>query len=116
MEKPKGKIVAIGGNVDKGTFPLPKAEHLRNCVRFFENGILKRIHDELYGLGTRIEVITTATYYPEELGQAYFDAFMKLGCDNVGILHIQTREQVIDPENLDRFSKANCIMFTGGDQ
>ena len=116
MEFPKGKIIAIGGKEDKGTVPQPAEAHLRNRVRFFENGILKRIHDELYGLGTRIEVITTATYYPEELGQAYFDAFLKLGCDNVGILHIQTREQVNAPENLERLSRADSIMFTGGDQ
>lgn len=116
MEFPKGKIMAIGGKEDKGTVPQPAEPHLRNRVRFFEHGILKRIHDELYGLGTRIEVITTATYFPEELGQAYFDAFVKLGCDNIGILHLQTREQVNDPENLERLNKANCIMFTGGDQ
>jgi len=116
MEKPKGKIVAIGGNVDKGTFPLPKAEHLRQQVRFFENGILKRIHDELYGLGTRIEVITSASLIPEEMGQAYFDAFVRLGCDNVGTLHIQNRNDVKRPEYLERLKKADAVMFTGGNQ
>src|SRR5688572_4316260 len=116
MEYPKGKIVAIGGHEDKGTVPQPEDPHLRNHVRFFENGILKRIHDELYGLGSRIEVITTATSFPEELGQAYLKAFLMLGCDNVGILHIQTREQVNESEYLERLSRANGIMFTGGDQ
>lgn len=116
MEYPKGKIVAIGGHEDKGTLPQPGEKELRNHVRFFENGILKRIHDELYGLGTRIEVITTATSFPEELGQAYFNAFLMLGCDNVGQLHIKTREDVNSPEYLERLSKADGIMFTGGDQ
>jgi cyanophycinase len=116
MDKPKGKIVAIGGNEDKGTFPAPAEEHLRQQVRFFENGILKRIHDELFGLGTRIEVVTTASHIPEELGQAYFQAFLSLGCDNVGILQIQNREDVERPEYLERLKKADAVMFTGGNQ
>lgn len=108
--------MAIGGKEDKGTVPRPVEPHLRDQVRFFENGILKRIHDELRGLGTRIEVITTATSFPEELGQAYFNAFLMLGCDNVGQLHIQTREDANEPEYLERISQADGIMFTGGDQ
>ena len=116
MEYPKGKIVAIGGHEDKGTTPQPVELELRTHVRFFENGILKRIHDELHGLGTRIEVITTATIFPEELGQAYFNAFLMLGCDNVGLLHIKTREDVNNPEYLERLAATDCVMFTGGDQ
>jgi cyanophycinase len=116
MVVPKGKIVAIGGNEDKGSIPVPAEEHLRKQVRFFENGILKRIHDELHGIGTRIEVITTASLIPEEIGRAYFNAFLLLGCDNVGILHIHTRQDANRPDYLERLSKADGIMFTGGDQ
>lgn len=43
MAVPKGKIVAIGGNEDKGSVPVLPEENLRKQVRFFENGILKRI-------------------------------------------------------------------------
>jgi cyanophycinase len=116
MEVPKGKIVAIGGNENKGPMPFSAEEDLPKEVGFFQNGILKRIHDELYGLGTRMEVITTAAHLPEEMGQAYFDAFLRLGCDNVGILNLQTREDVNRPEYLERIGKADGIMFTGGDQ
>jgi cyanophycinase len=116
MNDPKGKIVAIGGNEDKGSVPVPTEEKLRQQVRFFENGILKRIHDELYGIGTRIEVITTASLIPEEMGQAYYNAFLMLGCDNVGMLHIRTQEDANRPEYLTRISQADGIMFTGGDQ
>ncbi|KAA9331778.1 cyanophycinase [Adhaeribacter soli] len=116
METPKGKIVAIGGKEDKGSIPQPTDPELRNQVRFFENGILKRIHDELYGLGTRIEVVTTATQFPAEVGQAYLDAFLLLGCDNVGQLPIHSREDADEPEYLERLRKADGVMFTGGDQ
>ncbi|MFD2245392.1 cyanophycinase [Pontibacter ruber] len=116
MEAPKGKIVAIGGNEDKGSVPRPADEELGSRIRFFEHGILRRIHDELYGLGTRIEVITTASLIPEEVGQAYMDAFLLLGCDNVGVLHIKSTEDANNRGYLDRLSKANGVMFTGGDQ
>ena len=116
MQTPKGKIVAIGGNVDKGSIPLPKAEHLRQGVRFFENGILKRIHDELFGPATRIEIITSASLIPEEMGQAYVNAFQLLNCDNVGVLHIQSREDAERPDTLDRLRKTYGVMFTGGNQ
>ena len=108
--------MAIGGNEDKGSLPLPEEEPLRSHVRFFENGILKRIHDELHGIGTRIEVITTASRIPEEMSQAYYNGFLLLGCDNVGALHIQTKEDVVNPAYLDRLRKADAVMFTGGDQ
>ncbi|MDO6391548.1 cyanophycinase [Pontibacter sp. BT731] len=116
MRLPKGKIVAIGGNEDKGTMPEPTDEHLHDQIRFFETGILKRIHDELHGIGTRIEVITTASHIPEEMAQAYYDGFLLLGCDNVGALHLQTKEDVARPENLERLRKTDAVMFTGGNQ
>ncbi|WP_242928794.1 cyanophycinase [Pontibacter vulgaris] len=116
MQVPKGKIVAIGGHEDKGSVPMPADENLRASIRFFEHGILKRIHDELYGLGTRIEVITTASHIPEEMGKAYVDAFLLLGCENVGVMHIQNATDANRHENLKRLQEANAVMFTGGDQ
>ncbi|WP_018478669.1 cyanophycinase [Pontibacter roseus] len=116
MEAPKGKIVAIGGNEDKGSVPRPADEQLGDNIRFFEQGILRRIHDELHGLGTRIEVVTTASLIPEEVGQAYLDAFLLLGCDNVGVLHIRDAADANKAEYLERLAKADGVMFTGGNQ
>ena len=116
MEIPKGKIVAIGGNEDKGTTPDSANGHSNSPIRFFDEGILRRIHDELHGLGTRIEVITSASLIPKEMGQAYLDAFLLLGCDNVGTLHIRNTIDVNRRDYLDRLSKADGVMFTGGDQ
>ncbi|WP_439883532.1 cyanophycinase [Pontibacter sp. MBLB2868] len=113
---PKGKIVAIGGNEDKGSFPLTNNVDEPEQIQFFEQGILKRIHDELYGIGTRIEVITTATGIPEELYNAYLHGFILLGCDNVGHLAIKTREQADSEVTLQRLRKADGVMFTGGNQ
>ncbi|MHC2991007.1 cyanophycinase [Pontibacter sp. HJ8] len=116
MQTSKGKLVAIGGNEDKGTVPAPDDSASRNQLRFFDQGILKRIHDELPGPGTRIEVITTASSIPEEMGKMYTDAFLLLGCDNVGVLPIQQPCDAANPLYLDRLREANAVMFTGGDQ
>jgi cyanophycinase len=116
MHTPKGKLVAIGGNEDKGTVPAPDNKESGSQLRFFDQGILKRIHDELYGPGTRIEVITTASRIPEEMGKMYTDAFLLLGCDNVGVLPIQQAADAVNPLYLKRLREANAVMFTGGDQ
>jgi cyanophycinase len=116
MQAPKGKIVAIGGNEEKGTVSVPEAVELEKPSHFFDQGILKRIHDELHGLGTRIEVVTTATRFPEEVGRVYTDAFLKLGCDNVGILPLQRPEDTQQPEYLERLRATDAVMVSGGDQ
>ncbi|WP_162425746.1 cyanophycinase [Pontibacter pudoricolor] len=116
MKTPKGKIVAIGGNEDKGNLPLQvKANEFRQQHQF-DHGILKRIHDELHGLGTRIEVVTTATLAPAVAGKVYTNAFFLLGCNNVGVLPIQSPEDANRPDYLERLMHTDAVMFTGGDQ
>ncbi|WP_242917212.1 cyanophycinase [Pontibacter liquoris] len=116
MPVPKGKIIAIGGNVDKGTYPTPSLPNLRRKINFFQQGILERIHRELYGKTSRLEIVTTASLIPEEVGAAYVQAFALLDSHNVGVLHIQTREEADQPENLARLRQAHGVLFTGGDQ
>lgn len=115
MTLPLGKLIAIGGNVDKGTDPEAAAAY--NGVNFFSSGILKRIITESkHGINSRIEVVTTASMIPEEVGDSYQDAFQRLGCKNVGQLHIRNREDAQKPENLERIRQADALMFTGGNQ
>jgi cyanophycinase len=115
MTIPKGKLISIGGSEDKGTEIDPKfvqKEHLN----FFEFGILKRILSEMKGVDSRVEVITTASQIPEEVGENYIQAFGKLGCKNVGVIHIKKREDALDPAYLERIKTADGVMFTGGNQ
>jgi cyanophycinase len=86
-------------------------------LNFFETGILKRIlveskHKEL----SRIEIITTASKVPKEIGPEYVKAFNSLGATNVDVLYIEKREQAMDPEILERLKVADVVMLTGGDQ
>lgn len=115
MNHPKGKLIAIGGAEDKGT-DLEKGEIHRNNLNFFELGILRRVVEEAGGKSSRIEVITTASMIPYEVGEHYLDAFGKIGCTNIGLLHIRTRQDAMNPEYVDRIRQCDAVMFTGGNQ
>ena len=115
MIHPKGKLIAVGGAEDKGT-DLEKGEIFRNNLNFFELGILRRIVDEAGGIDCRIEVITTASTIPYEVGNNYLNAFGKIGCTNVGVMHIRNRQEVNEEEYLKRIEKCDAVMMTGGNQ
>ncbi|MFA7687022.1 MAG: cyanophycinase [Moheibacter sp.] len=114
----KGKLIIIGGAIDKGSFTEASFdENVANNLNFFEKGILKRIISESkYGVDSRIEVITTASSIPLEVGSEYVKAFNYLGTTNVDVLHIQSRDEAIQETVLRRVEQADVVMFTGGDQ
>ncbi|NNV55769.1 cyanophycinase [Limnovirga soli] len=115
MSTPKGKLIAIGGAEDKGS-ELDKDDlQLRNH-NFFEAGILRRIVDEAGGINARIEVITTASTIPYEVGENYLDAFGKIGCTNIGLMHIRNREDVANEDFNRRIRQCDGVMFSGGNQ
>jgi len=114
----KGKLIIIGGAVDKGSFTEDHFDkHAANNLNFFEKGILKRILNESrLGKESCIEVITTASSVPHEVGAEYIKAFNYLGADNVDVLYIQNREEALRGEAVERVKRADVVMFTGGDQ
>jgi len=114
----QGKLIIIGGAVDKGSFTETEIDkNATNNLNFFETGILKRIlveskHKEL----SRIEIITTASKIPKEIGPEYVKAFNSLGATNVDVLYIERREQAMDSQVLERLKASDVVMLTGGDQ
>lgn len=115
MKNPKGKLITIGGAVDKGTGSDSQNSENPNA-RFLELGILKRFLEELNGSTNRLEIITTASEIPKETGQKYLDAFSRLGNENVGVMHIKEREDALNQEYLERIEQAEGVLFTGGNQ
>lgn len=99
-DSPRGFLVAVGGNEDK--------EHNLE--------ILRRIVSLADGNTINIEVITTASEMPDEIGQMYRKAFEKIGENNFHHLDIRTREEAENEENIQRIMAANIIFFSGGDQ
>ncbi len=63
-----------------------------------------------------LTVVTTATKYPEEVGNEYKDVFYRLGVDNVDILNIDSRDDANNADVCEIIRKSKCIFFTGGDQ
>ena len=116
--QPKGKLVIIGGAVNKGSFTETDFDqNVEKNLNFFETGILRKIIQEsrLKEQST-IEVITTASQIPQIVGPEYKKAFEFLGATNVNILDIVNREQANSDEFVQRAEKADIVMFTGGDQ
>lgn len=109
---PKGRLLLIGGAEDKGENQVPIAVHNKQFVHL---EILKELVSAK-SLDDRIEVITTATGFPQEIRASYEKAFGKVGYTNVGFLDIQSIADSKNQEYLDRVNKASTVMFSGGDQ
>ncbi|MEM0517768.1 cyanophycinase [Aequorivita flava] len=107
----KGTLIPIGGNEDKGN-----GENERYTLEYIENGILSRVVRESGGIDAIIIVIPTASSIPVEVSENYLDAFNKLGCKNVHVMDIRERKDAKNPEFLELMKKADCVMFSGGDQ
>ncbi len=107
----KGTLIPIGGNEDKGN-----GENERYTLEYIQRGILSRVLRESGGIDATIIVIPTASSIPVEVSENYLDAFNKLGSKNVHIMDIRSREEAENPDFLDLMRKANCVMFSGGDQ
>jgi len=115
---PKGKLIIIGGALDKGSFTENTfADQVEENLNFFEKGILKRIIDESkHQKKSRIEIVPTASKVPDIVGVEYARAFGYLGAENVGVLNVENREDALQLDAVERVSNADVIFFTGGDQ
>ncbi len=111
MQLIKGTLIPIGGNEDKGV-----DKHEKYTLEFIDEGILSRVVAEAGGVNAKVVVIPTASSIPVELGENYTKAFKKLGCKEVHVLDIRTKEDSESPESIAMIHNANCIMFTGGNQ
>lgn len=116
--RPVGKLMIIGGAVNKGSFAeTDYDQNVEKNLNFFERGILRKIINESrLKEDSIIEIITTASQIPQIVGPEYKKAFEFLGVKNVNILDIQNREQANSDAIVERANTANVVMFTGGDQ
>lgn len=115
---PKGKLIIVGGAINKGSFTESKFDkQVEKNLNYFETRILKRIINESKSQEeSQIEIITTASKIPLEVGEEYRKAFEYLGAKKVNVLHIEKREQALSDETYERIKNADVVMFTGGDQ
>lgn len=114
-----GKIILIGGNVDKGAALTPterKEFSPVKTVKMVGPEIFERLISEAKGTASRIEIITSASEIPFIIGREYKKALEKLNCKNVSVMHISSSGDADLQKNLHRLEKSDCVLFTGGDQ
>ena len=111
MQQVKGTLIPIGGNEDKGN-----TENEMYTLEFIDDGILFHVVKEAGGIDANIVIIPTASSIPVEVGENYLDAFATLGCKNISVLDIRSKEDSEKQSSIDLIKNANCIMFSGGDQ
>ncbi len=116
--KPVGKLMIIGGAVNKGSFAeTDYDQNVEKNLNFFERGILRKIINESrLKENSIIEIITTASQIPQIVGPEYKKAFEFLGSLTVNILDIQNRDQANSDAIVARANAADVVLFTGGDQ
>ncbi|WP_299222856.1 cyanophycinase [uncultured Psychroserpens sp.] len=111
MQKIKGTLIPIGGNEDKGI----EADEMYT-LEFIDEGILYHVVKEAGGVDANIVIIPTASSIPVEVGENYLTAFATLGCKNVEVLDIRSKEDSESEHAISLIKNANCIMFSGGNQ
>jgi cyanophycinase len=112
---PRGILIPVGGAEDKGT-DLELGIIQRNNLNFFEIGILKSILLTIKKENPVIQVITTASTIPDEVGENYLNAFSKLGCTNVYHMKIRNRQDATNHEYVKKIMECDAVMFSGGNQ
>ncbi|WP_179318995.1 cyanophycinase [Winogradskyella helgolandensis] len=111
MQKIKGTLIPIGGNEDKG---IEESEIY--TLEFIDEGILYHVVKEAGGVDAQIVVVPTASSIPVEVGENYLTAFDTLGCKNVDVLDIRSKEDSETEHAIQLIKNADCVMFSGGDQ
>lgn len=111
MLQPKGILIPIGGNEDKGI----ETDEMYT-LEFIDEGILYHVVKEAGGVDSNIVVIPTASSIPVEVGDNYVTAFTTLGCKNVTVLDIRSKKDSESEDAITLIKNANCVMFSGGDQ
>ena len=111
MKMIKGTLIPIGGNEDKGT-----EENEQYTQEFISEGILYHVVKEAGGVDANIVVIPTASSIPVEVGENYLEAFTTLGCKNIAVLDIRSKEDSEKEDSIELIKNADCVMFSGGDQ
>jgi len=107
----RGILIPIGGNEDKGI----EGDEMYT-LEFIDEGILAHVVREAGGTNANIVIIPTASSIPDDVAESYLTAFGKLGCENLTVLDIRSREDAEHPDAIEIIKDSDCVMFSGGDQ
>lgn len=94
------QLIIIGGGEDKRT----------------DKEILKEVVKLSGSDQANISIITTATNYPQEVGEEYKRIFYDLGVNRVDTVNISSRKEANLKQILKGLNDIDCVFFVGGDQ
>ena len=94
-DKVAGHLLIIGGNEDKHG----------KCR------ILKRFVEMAGGRDARIAVLTTATEYPQEVGNEYRSLFRDIGAREATVIYIDDRDTANDKKRVDELLSARASLL-----
>ena len=110
---PKGTLVVIGGAENKGE---AEPENKKKPSDFVKLQVLEAFKEATHKREPIVEVVTTASGNGSETLEDYKRAFEKIGISNLGHIHHNSREEVLDYECIERIKAADAFFFSGGDQ
>ncbi len=96
----RGDLFIIGGKEDKEG----------------DKVILRQFIDISGGKKACIGILTTATEFPQELGEEYRQIFETLGCKETILFHLDNRESAEDDKIREDLRRCTGLFITGGDQ
>ena len=115
MKTPRGKLLIIGGAEDKGEGEeRPEIKDKNKDFQHYE--ILGELLPPDDRRDHSIEVITTASSIPLEMGRTYKEAFERAGFHNVHHINIDNKEDARSRDFIQRIDRAHAVLFSGGDQ
>src|SRR4051812_8675371 len=68
------------------------------------------------GAKANIVIMTVASEFPDEVGAAYEELFLKLGAKSAQAITVRQRDQACNPQLIQSLEKASGVFFAGGDQ
>ncbi len=107
----RGTLIPIGGNEDKGTRRDESSQ-----LNFVQKSILARVIKECRNPEPLIVVVPTASSIPVDVGQKYRAAFGQFPAVRVHVLDIRKKEEAGNADALQWIERADCVMFSGGNQ
>jgi cyanophycinase len=115
--EPRGKLILIGGAIQHNYSKSHVHNEIQEEINLEDTNLFRRIiFESKKRSDSRIEIVTTASQIPLEIGPKYESAFRSFGAKNVGIIHIQNRKEAENPLILKRLERSDVLMFTGGNQ
>jgi cyanophycinase len=110
---PAGMLIVIGGKENKGQ---DSPENKKKPSDFVKLQVLKAFKEATHKENPLVEVVTTASSEGPESFKDYQKVFEKIGITNVGHIHHNTRQEILDDPLIKRIKKADAFFFSGGDQ